>query len=81
MTIRARKITAEEGKILGHWQRADGVVEYRRARIVRLSEAGWQSAEIAAALGIHVETVRETIKAFNQGGIPAITPRLRSGGK
>jgi transposase len=80
MTIKVRAITAEESKTLNHWQRADDIVGYRRARMLQLSAAGWKSADIAEALGVHVETVRQTIKAFNEGGIPAITPRPRSGG-
>lgn len=81
MTLQVRTITSEESDVLNHWQRADHVVRYRRARIVRLSESGWKAAEIADALGLHVEIVRQTIKDFNKGGIPAITPRPRSGGR
>ncbi len=81
MIIQVRTITPEEAKVLDHWQRADDVVGYRRARILRLSAAGWQCQAIAEALGIHVDTVRTTIKDFNQGGIAAIAPRPRSGGR
>lgn len=81
MTLYARKVAPEESDVLGHWQRADNVVRYRRARIVRLSANGWKAAEIADALGLHVENVRQTIKNFNEGGIPAITPQPRSGGR
>lgn len=80
MTIKVRAITAEELKTLNHWQRADDIVGYRRARMLQLSAVGWKSADIAEALGVHVETVRQTIKVFNEGGIPAIAPRPRSGG-
>lgn len=80
MTIYVRSITREESKTLDHWERADDVVGYRRARILRLSEDGWKCGEIADALGLHVETVRQTIKDFNEGGMPAIAPRPRSGG-
>lgn len=80
MTLKVRTIREEEQEILAHWQRADNVVGYRRARMLDLSAQGWKSADIADVLGVHVETVRETIKAFNEGGIPAITPRPRSGG-
>lgn len=81
MAIKVRTITSEESETLEHWQRADNVVGYRRARILRLSAAGWGCPEIADVLGVHVETVRETIKAFNKGGLPAIAPRPRSGGR
>ena len=76
-----RPITNEESAVLDHWQRADNVVGYRRTRILRLSEAGWQCDAIAEVLGLHVESVRFTIKEFNTGGIPAITPEPRSGGR
>ena len=80
MTIHVRSITSKESEILDHWERADSVVGYRRARILRLSEEGWKCEQIANVLGIHIETVRQTIKDFNKGGIPAIAPRPRSGG-
>ena len=80
MTLYVHSITSEESEILDHWERADSVVGYRRARILRLSEAGWKCEQIANVLGTHVETVRQTIKDFNEGGIPAIAPRPRSGG-
>jgi transposase len=81
MAIKVRPITPEESEILDQWQRSDDIVRYRRARILRLSEANRQCPAIAEVLGLHVETVRQTIKDFNEGGIPAITPRPRSGGR
>ena len=81
MTIRVRAITQEEREILDRWERSDDVVRYRRARIVLLSAAHWKCAVIAQALALHVETVRTIIKAFDEGGIPAITPEPRSGGR
>ncbi len=81
MTIKVRTITAEESAVLDRWQRSDDVVRYRRARILRLSHARWKCPAIAEALALHAETVRDVIKAFNEGGIPAITPDPRSGGR
>ena len=81
MTIRVRTITTKESETLGKWQRCDDVVGYRRARMLRLSERGWQCADIADVLGVHVETVRQLVKDFNKGGIDAIAPRPRSGGR
>lgn len=81
MAIRVRTITPEEQEILDHWQRADNLVGYRRARILRLSAAGHTCPVIAEFLGLHIATVRDTILRFNEGGIPAITPRPRSGGR
>ena len=81
MTIRVRSISAEEAQVLDRWQRSDNVIRYRRARILRLSEMGWMPAAIADALGMHVETVRQTLKAFNEGGVDTIVPQPRSGGR
>ena len=81
MTIKVPPIKVEEMKILKQWQRSDDVVGYRRARMLRLSEAGWKCTAIAEVLGLHVETVRQTIKSFNEGGVAAIAPQPRSGGR
>lgn len=81
MAIKVRPITPEESEVLDRWQRSDDIVRYRRARMLRLSEANWRCPAIAEGLGLHVETVRLTIKSFNEGGIPAIAPRPRSGGR
>jgi transposase len=81
MAIRVRSITAEESEILDRWQRGDNLVCYRRARILRLSEADWRCPAIAEVLALQVDTVRWTIKTFNEGGMEAITPQPRSGGR
>ena len=81
MAIRVRPITAEESSVLDRWQRSDDVIRYRRARILRLSEGKWKCPAIAEALALHAETVRDVIQAFNEGGIAAITPEPRSGGR
>jgi transposase len=81
MTIKIRSISQEESEIVNHWQRSDDVVGYRRARILRLSESGWKCADIANVLGIHIETVRQVIKNFNEGGISALVPQPRAGGR
>jgi transposase len=81
MTIRLRTITEKESETLDRWQRRDNVVGYRRARILRLAERNWTCEAIADVLGVHIETVRQVIKDFNKGGIDAIAPRPRSGGR
>jgi len=81
MTIKVRLITPQESETLDSWQRADNVVAYRRVRILRLSEMGCKCTFIAEVLGLHVETVRGTIKDFNEGGVAAIAPQPRSGGR
>jgi len=40
MTIRVRTIRDEERETLGQWERADGVVAYRHARVLLLSAQG-----------------------------------------
>jgi hypothetical protein len=70
MAIKARTITPQESETLDRWQRLDDIVHYRRGRILRLSEADWKYPILAEALGLHVETVRQTIKDFNEGGSP-----------
>lgn len=79
MTIKIRSITAKESTTLDKWQRRTDVVRYRRARILRLAEQEWPSGDIADVLGLHVETVRQVLKDFNQGGVTALVPRPRSG--
>lgn len=81
MTIKVRSIKPQESETLDSWQRADNVVAYRRSRILRLSEMGCKCAFIARMLGLHIETVRGTIKTFNKGGVAAIAPQPRSGGR
>lgn len=80
MTIKVRTLTEAERETLLQWQRSDNVIRYRRARMLFLSAKGWKSPEIGDVLGIHAETVRDTIQQFNEGGLEAITPRPRSGG-
>ena len=72
--------TAEEWAVLDRWQRSDGVIRYRRARTLRLSKAR-KCPAIAEALARHAGTVRDGIKAFDEGAIPAIAPESRSGGR
>lgn len=81
MALYVRPITEEESETLEHWQRADNVVGYRRARIVRLSAAGWTCPRIGEALGLHAETVRAAVQAFNEGDLEALTPLPRAGGR
>jgi len=81
VAIYVREITPEEEQTLKEWERSYNLVAYRRARILHLSAECYKCPVIAKFLGINVETVRECIKAFNQGGIPAITPLPPSGGK
>src|SRR5947199_9239307 len=51
-----------------------------RLEMVRLSDAGWSVPRIARHLGQHEHTVRAWIKAFLDGGFPAL-PNTPRGGK
>jgi transposase len=51
----------------------------RRARIVLLAHQRQANAQIAAALGCSVTTVRTWRRRFARGGIPALSDRPRSG--
>ena len=51
----------------------------RRAQIVLLAHRRWANAQIAAALGCSVTTVRTWRRRFVAGGIPALSDLPRSG--
>lgn len=51
----------------------------RRARIVLLAWRGRSDGEIAAAVGVHADTVRTWTARYASGGLPALEDRPRSG--
>ena len=53
--------------------------EADRARAILLTLAGRRGADIAAALGVHVSTVREWRGLFAQGGVAALRRRKPPG--
>src|SRR5947208_164942 len=61
--------------------RAAGLAPSTRDRLemVRLSDAGWSVPRIARHLGQHEQTVRAWIKAFLDGGFPALPNKPRGG--
>ena len=69
MIIKVRTLTEVERETLLRWQRSDNVIRYRRARMLFLSGKDWKCPEIGEVLGIHTETVRDTIQQFNEGGL------------
>ena len=81
MTIKIRALSTQEQRTLAHWQRGDDAVRYRHARVLLLASKSWTSEQIAEALGLHIDTVRALIKGFNEGGLDAVTPKPRSGGR
>ena len=81
MTIKIGTLSILEQRTLTHWQHGDDAVRYRHARVLLLASQTWTYDRIAEALGLHVNMVRHLIEAFNQGGLEAVTPRPRSGGR
>jgi len=66
--LRVRPLKRKHLKKLRSLQRRSSAVVYRRATILLLSQAGKSVQEIAALLGLHVQTVREWIRTFNAAG-------------
>ena len=50
-----------------------------RARIVLAAAGGAPNTEIAAAVGVHIDTVRKWRRRFAHGGLPGLEDRPRSG--
>jgi transposase len=50
-----------------------------RARIVLAAAGGATNTEIAAAVGVHIDTVRKWRRRFAHGGLPGLEDRPRSG--
>lgn len=50
-----------------------------RLEMIRRSNLGWSPPRIAAALGMHEQTVRQYVQAFVAGGVAAVADRPRSG--
>lgn len=50
-----------------------------RARIVLTAAGGATNTEIAAAVGVHIDTVRKWRRRFAHGGLPGLEDRPRSG--
>lgn len=52
---------------------------YIRARILLLAESAPSATAILEALGVHVQTVRETLRRFAIDGLPGVEPKPRPG--
>lgn len=74
-----RSLTDEERTELLAWQRSNRTATYIRARTLLLAESASCATSIAEALGIHVQTVRETLRRFARDGLPGVRPRPRPG--
>src|SRR5436309_14063141 len=74
-------LTDEQRHELRARTRQAGIAPSTRDRLemVRLSDAGWSLPPIARHLGQHEQTVRAWIKAFLDGGFPALPNEPRGG--
>ena len=79
--IRLRDLTADEQSMierLAHSRTAEArVVE--RAQIIWHASQGAAAPAIAAALGLHAQTVRQWIKRFNVAGLEGLADQPRGG--
>src|SRR3990172_8771756 len=74
-----RSLTDEECRQLSLWQHAGRTVLYLRARILLLAESEATATAIAHMLGVHVQTVRKTLRRFGTAGLSAVAPRRQPG--
>lgn len=74
-----RSITDEERLQLLAWQHSSRTTMYVRARTLLLAESAPSATVIAEALGIHVQTVRETLWCFTADGLVGVKPKPRTG--
>jgi len=74
-------LSDEQRQELRERTRQAGIAPSTRDRLemVRLSDAGWSVPRIARHLGQHEQTVRAWIKAFLDGGFPALPNKPRGG--
>lgn len=80
MCLFVRELTPAESRNLTRWLHdAKSTVRMRRAQVIAFSGQGMRVQEIAAALRMHEEYLRELIRRFNDDGFEALKPRPRSG--
>ena len=74
-------LSDEQRQELRERTRQAGIAPSTRDRLemVRLCDAGWSVPRIARHLGQHEQTVRAWIKAFLDGGFPALPNKPRGG--
>ena len=75
-----RPLTRAEQKELARLVRTGSDARVvRRAQMIRMSAQGHPVPRIAEAWGVHAQTVRRTIKAFNAEGPAALADKPRPG--
>jgi transposase len=78
--LQIRAPTVDEQTELERWARSGKSAWYQRARTVLLAaEARLGGTEIARALGLHPNTTRRWLHAFERGGLSALAPKPKGG--
>ncbi len=78
--LRIRPPTTDERAELERWTRAATTARYQRARAILLAaDTGASGAALALLLGMHPNTTRRWLHAFQAGGMEASRPRPRGG--
>lgn len=74
-----RLLSEEERAVLATWQHSSKRVPFLRARTILLAEEEESAVKIARVLGLHAQTVRETLRRFEDGGLEAIEAKPHPG--
>ncbi len=78
--LRVRPLTQDERTELERWIRSGETAWYQRARTILLASDEEASGEhIARVLGLHANTTRRWMHAFNEGGVQALAPKPKGG--
>nr|WP_241835402.1 helix-turn-helix domain-containing protein [Pseudofrankia asymbiotica] len=80
-TVRARRLTDEEGQALVRMVRRGrhDAVKVRRAMMILASASGNTNEAIAALVAADPDTVRDVIHAFNDHGLECLDPKWAGG--
>src|SRR3972149_9711294 len=74
------ELSDEQGNRLRRLMKATrDVVVLRRAMVVMQSAQGYTPPRIAELMGLHVDYVREIVKAFQGGGFDSLNPKWGGG--
>ena len=79
-TLQVRRATAKEVRTLAAMlSESDHARQRRQADAVIMYTAGLSAQQIAAGLGVHVNTIYKDLQAFDRDGMAAITQQPRIG--
>ena len=79
MAIYARALSAQESEEVGRGLRSPDGTWSRHCQIVASSSQRTRASDIAVVLGLHVESVRRILRAFNASGLDGIRSRKHPG--